>query len=480
MAKKRKKKKVKKSKKKPVKSRKLLHPFRKKAIHRRARKIKSPKHLSTKLSNQVQRTRIRVVGIGGGGSSIVSEIASKVKKVDFIAANTDLQALKETAKEARSFPFGQHLTHGLGCGMDSKVGKIAAQNEKQKISKLFKGVDLAILVSCLGGGTGSGAAPEFAKIARDLGVITFGIFTLPFKFEGLKRSQLARASLEKLTPNLNAVSIIPNQNIFQIIDKGTPIKAAFSAVNKRLSENLCGFCEMIYLPGLINIDFADLKAILEGRGKLAYLNATRAEGSNRVDEVLKGVLRSPLNQYSIQGAEKILFGITASQELGMKEVEQISKTISDFNRKAKIIFGISQDSNYRDKIRVTLLAVGCEKKQKPTPKSKPKPKPKPEPEPKSLPPPKPKRKLKPKPKKPKPKKPKPKKPKPKRKLKPKPKKPKPKKVAEEKKSEEVNPEAENLIRRNALDLKKAAQKTEQDLLDQEKKWDIPAFLRKHA
>jgi len=428
---------------------------------KKVKKAKKPAKKTRKTlegQDSIHRTRMRVMGIGGGGSSIVSEIAPQVQKVDFVVANTDLQALRQAARTMKTFHFGQQLTRSLGCGMDPKIGQKAAKEAKPQISKLFKGVDLCIIVVSLGGGTGSGAAPEFARIARDLKIMTFGIFTLPFKFEGAKKIQIARSSLKKLMPNLNALAIIPNENIFQIVDKKTPIKEAFSTINKRLAANLRGLCEMVYLPGLINIDFADLRTILDGRGKLAYLNSSSAQGGNRTEEALAQVLRSPLNEYNIQGAEKIIFNITASQDLGMREVEQISQAISNFNRRAKIIFGVSQDNSYRDKIRITLLALGCGKNSKPKTRSKPElapePEPEPEPEPKPEPQPKPEKKNK------------------KKKLK----KTNSSSVPIVIKKEEAPDKA--LTRRNALDLKKAAEESEEEILAQEKKWDIPAFLRR--
>lgn len=397
-----------------------------------------------KADEMVHQTRMKIIGIGGGGGSIVSEIVSQIQKVDFVAANTDFQALRQVSRGVKLFHFGQNITHGLGCGMDVKIGQKAAREEKEKIVRLFKNVDLAVIVASLGGGTGSGAAPEFARIAKELGVITLGIFTTPFKFEGGKRIQVAKNSLERLVPFLNTLTIIPNENIFKIIDKQTSIKGAFSAINKRLADNLRGIIEMVYLSGLINIDFADLKTILEGRGKLAYLNSALAQGANRAEEVVKEVLKSPLNEYGIEGAEKIIFNITASMELKMQEVEKISRPISDFNRRAKIIFGVSQSSDYKDKIRLTLLAVGCgkepkeqKKKKEPLPPANSEPSPqakskaKPQTKPKS-------------------------KPKPKIKIKP---------IADH-------------SRRNALELKKATEKDQDNLLSQESQWDIPAFLRK--
>ncbi len=469
------------------KKRKTKKAPRKKKRIRKAKKVrrKVKKQAKTLESQElVHRTHIRVIGIGGGGSSIVSEIAPQVQRVDFVVANTDIQALKQASRSAKRLHFGQNLTHGLGCGMDARLGQKTAREAKNRIAKLFQGIDLCILVSCLGGGTGSGATPEFAKIARDMGVKTFGIFTLPFKFEGGKKAQVAKNSLKKITPNLNALSVIPNENIFQIIDKKTPLKQAFSAVNKRLAENLRGLCEMIYLPGLINIDFADLKAMLEGRGKLAYLNSATCQGPDHVEEAAKQVLKSPLSEYSIQGAEKIIFNMTANQDLGMKEVEYISQTISNFNRRAKIIFGVSQNSNYRNKIRIALLAVGCgkEPKPKPKPRLKPKPRSKSKPRRRVKSKPRPKRKHRPKPK-----------PRPQPKPKKKRKKPVPIKAPVVKKKKRKKPKPvpvfipvkvkketpnKTLTRKNALDLRKETEKAEEEILEQEKKWDIPAFLRK--
>lgn len=309
-----------------------------------------------------KRIKMQVIGVGGGGSSIVSEIASKLEKVKFLAANTDLQALKKMARGVGRFQFGQNLTHGLGTGMDPELGERAALAEMEKIKKIFQKQDFSILVSCLGGGTGSGATPIFAKVAKDLKNYTLGIFTLPFLFEGQKRMDIAFQSLEKIKPNLNAFVLVPNERVFQIIDQKTPIKEAFSAINKILAENLEGLIEMLFSPGLINIDFADLKTILAGRGKLAFLNTILCQGENRAETAAKKILENPLSEYSIPGAEKILFNISGSKDLTMNEVEKISKTISDFNKRAKIIFGISQNEKYKDAIKVTLLAIGCREK----------------------------------------------------------------------------------------------------------------------
>jgi len=239
----------------------------------------------------IKKTKIRVIGIGGGAGNIVSEIASRIKGASFVVANTDLQALRSASRKAQRFQFGKELTQGLGTGMSVELGEMAAQNEKEKIKKILEDQDLLIIVACLGGGTASGAAPIFAKISKNLGNLTLGIFTLPFKFEGEKKMEIARASLEKIKPKLNALSVIPNERIFQIIDKKTPLKQALSAINKSLAESLEGLIETIYQPGLINIDFADLKTILEGQGRLAYLNTVKVQKKgDSVQEVIKKVL----------------------------------------------------------------------------------------------------------------------------------------------------------------------------------------------
>ncbi len=308
----------------------------------------------------VKKTKIRIIGIGGGGGNIVSEIASKVKRISFVAANTDSQALKIIPKNVLPFQFGEFFTQGLGTGMNYELAERAALAEKEKIKKLFHGFDFCILVTCLGGGVSSGAGPVFAKIAKNSGTATLGVFTLPFKFEGEKKQEIAWQSLQKLKPHLNTIAILPNDKIFQIIEKNTPLKEAFSAINKNLAESLAGLIETIYLPGLINIDFADLKTILQGYGKIAYLNSVEGQGNEQVLKTLEKALNSPLYPYSIRGAKRILFNITGDKNLSLSEISQISKIISSqvFSG-AKIIFGISQGKKYQNKIKISLLATGC-------------------------------------------------------------------------------------------------------------------------
>ncbi len=315
------------------------------------------------IFDSLYRTRIRVIGIGGGGGNMVSEIAARVQKADFVVANTDLQALKEVPRKVKAFAFGQQLTHGLGCGMKPEIGEQAAGLEKERIKKLFEGQDILIFTACLGGGTSSGAAPVFAELAKEFKSLTIGVFTTPFSFEGERKKQIAQQALEKLRPFLNAYVLIPNERIFQIVEKETPLKEAFSAVNRRLAAALEGLIETISFPGLINIDFADVRATLEGRGKLAYVNSATASGVGKVQEVLHEALFSPLCEYGIERAERMLFNITGDRNLKMQEVAEISKTISDNNPKAKIILGLSCTPRFKEKVRITLFAVGCQEKE---------------------------------------------------------------------------------------------------------------------
>ncbi len=340
---------------------------------KKRKKTKAKKSISHKYSNskkkkvkesdlkKVKKIKVRLVGIGGGGGSIVSEIAQRVKGASFFAANTDYKALERLPKKVKKFYFGQELTHGLGTGMNPEIGEEAAKNEKEKIKKILEGQDFIILIACLGGGVGSGSAPVFAKISKDLGNLTYGIFTLPFKFEGEKKMEIAKNSLEELRTKLNALSVIPNERIFKIIEKTAPLKKALSAINKTLSESIQSLIGIIYNPGLINIDFADFKTIFEGRGRLTYLNSMEI-GKGEEDEAFESIINSSLYPYSIDGAKGVLFNISGQKDLSLLQVNHISDIISKrVYKEAKIIFGISK-SKKGSKIKVSLLATGCKQK----------------------------------------------------------------------------------------------------------------------
>jgi len=341
---------------------------KKKRVRLARKKSLAKKKAFSKSQGEIYQPKIGVIGIGGGGGSIVGEIARSISKkriphssrVKFIVANVDNQAIKAAPRQAGAFYFGQKTTYGLGCGMNAALGRVSAVKEKKRIETLLKKYDLCILVTCLGGGAGSGAAPIFAEISKNLGILTMGICTLPFIFEGKERSKIAKESLGKMKDNLNAFVIVPNQRIFKIIDQKTPIQKSLSAMNNVLAKSLEGLIETLYSPGLINLDFSDFRAILNQESSLAYLHSQEFSGLNRADKAVEAVLKNPLINYDITGVERMLFNIAGAKDMKMSEIENISKRISDFNPQAKIIFGVSQDNHYRNKIKITLLAVGCE------------------------------------------------------------------------------------------------------------------------
>lgn len=427
--------------------------------------------------NEVKKTKIKVIGLGGGGNSIVSEIADKISKANFTVADTDAKSLRGCSKKLSRFQFGQSLTGGMGTGMNPQMGREVATAEKEKIKKLCQGQDLCILVASLGGGTASGAVSAFAKASKDSGNLTYGIFTLPFSFEGERKMEIATEALKEAKSYFNAITIIPNERVFQIIDKETPLKEALSAVNKFLSANLQGLIETIYEPGLINIDFADFRTIMEGLGKIAYLNAETVElkkkGENRLGEdeaveaIISKTLNSPLYPYTIKGAKGILLNIIGEKNLSLSGVNRVSKAISEIvDRDAKIIFGVSQNKKYSSSIKTVLLATGCDKDVKmPTPEQTAE-KSQEDGEKKEL----VRKSLTTSQKKPVKKA---------KKLK--------KKESQNKKTNTVKkdipvslPVKRDKVRKNALQVKKEVEEMEKEILEKEKYWEVPAFLRKKA
>ena len=321
------------------------------------KKVSKKAEVSEFPAESLFKARIKVIGIGGGGGSIVSEIGRSLEKANFVVADTDIRALKKKSG-IKYFWFGQELTHGLGTGVNVDLAKQAAESAKGKLSGIFKDQDIIIFIASLGGGLGSGATQVFAEAAREFGGITFGIFTMPFKFEGKNKLRIAQNALKTLKQSLNVSLVIPNEKIFKIIDANTPITDAFSTVNKSLIESLESLIDLIYNPGIINIDFADLRTILRGRGNTAFLNTVEESGKDRAEKLCQKVLVNPLLQNSSFDAEKILFNIAGSDNLSMFEVEKISSHISNLNPKAKIIFGISKSAKLKNKIKTTVLMTG--------------------------------------------------------------------------------------------------------------------------
>jgi cell division protein FtsZ len=444
-----------------------------------------------KIDNgKVYYPKISIIGIGGGGGSIVSEIAKKISKtkiphldkIKFIVANVDIQAIKQIPKQAKTFYFGKDFTMGLGCGMRPEIGEKSALKEKNRIAKLLQNNDICIFVSSLGGGTGSGASPVFAEIAKELGIKTFGMFTQPFSFEGQERKKIASNSLKNLKAKLDTYTIMPNQRIFKIVNKNTPVDRSLSSMNDMLVSMLEGLIETLYLPGLINLDFSDFKSVIESEKSLTYLHSEIFKGKDRSEKALKAIFNNPLISYNTNEADRILFNISGGKDLKMSEVAKICEKIGNINSKARIIFGIGQDNKYKNKIRITLMAVGCEKEIKKKPKKKmPNPEKKEERKEEKKEEKQEKIKIEKKPvekseeklvkkiaEKTKPKG-KEKKTKSKKQIL------KKKKIKKIKISPKIN--TKETIRHNALDLHKKAEEDMQKMIEEENKWDVPAFIR---
>lgn len=304
-----------------------------------------------------RKIKIRVVGIGGGGVSIISEMAPHLKQASFVAADTDSKVFQKLKSRARPFQFGSKTVKGVGTGMDAELAQRLALEEKAQLARIFQDQDISILISCLGGGVGSGASPVFAEAARAQKNITLGIFTLPFHFEGERKMNMAKRVIDKLGQNLSGVVVIPNEKIFQFIDKRTPLKKALSTLNQMFTKWLVEWIEIILKPGLINIDFADLRTILQGQGARLFLGQAMAQGPNRAEEVLKNIFNQSLYEGPPKTVKRILFNISGGKDLGIKEVEVLSQAIFRLNPRAKIIFGVNQEPKYNGKLKLSVLAV---------------------------------------------------------------------------------------------------------------------------
>ena len=329
----------------------------KKAAIVKVKKAKKANGKVTLENNNFFKPRIKVIGIGGGGGSIVSDMGKSLSKATFMVADTDLRSLKKKGK-IKYFVFGQEFTHGLGTGSNVELSKQAAESVKERIEEVVKDQDIVVLVASLGGGVGSGAAQVFAKIAKNYNVMTLGIFLLPFKFEGQDKQKIARESLKHLKNQLNVSLVIPNERIFKVIAEDTMITEAFSMVNKNLIQSLESLIDLIHNPGLINIDFADLKTVLGGKGNGAFLNTVEESGKDRAEKVAKNILLNPLIQNTGFAYERILLNIAGSKNLSMLEVSKISMAVSNLAPAAKIIFGISKENSLHNKIKTTLLTTG--------------------------------------------------------------------------------------------------------------------------
>ncbi|WP_017811789.1 MULTISPECIES: cell division protein FtsZ [Paenibacillus] len=306
--------------------------------------------------------QIKVIGVGGGGSNAVNRmIENGVQGVEFITVNTDAQAL-HLAKSEHKLQIGDKLTRGLGAGANPDVGKKAAEESRDLISNTLKGADMVFVTAGMGGGTGTGAAPVIAEIARECGALTVGVVTRPFTFEGRKRFSQAELGIEALKEKVDTLIVIPNDRLLEIVDKKTPMLEAFREADNVLRQAVQGISDLIAVPGLINLDFADVKTIMTERGS-ALMGIGEATGENRAAEAARKAIMSPLLETSIEGARGVIMNITGGNNLSLYEVNEAAEiVISASDPEVNMIFGAIIDENLKEEIKVTVIATGFEHK----------------------------------------------------------------------------------------------------------------------
>ncbi len=309
--------------------------------------------------------KIKVVGVGGaGGAALNRMLSSKVRGIEFIAVNTDAQALNQSLAH-RKIQIGVNTSRGLGAGMDPDIGARSAEESEAEIAKHLAGADMVFLTCGLGGGTGTGSMPFIAELAREAGALTVAVVTKPFSFEGAKRREIAESGLDQLTDRVDTIITIPNDRLLQIIDKRTPLLEAFSIVDEVLKQGVLGISDIITVPGLINVDFADVKAIMGNSGS-ALMGIGQASGENRALEAAKAAIDSPLLDLSIEGAKGILFTISGGPDLSMHEVQEAADVIiASADPSAKIIFGTTVDESLGDEVKITVIATGFKNLREP-------------------------------------------------------------------------------------------------------------------
>jgi cell division protein FtsZ len=307
---------------------------------------------------------IKVIGVGGGGSNAVNRmIRAEMMGVEFIAVNTDAQALLQS-DAPHKIRIGDKMTRGLGAGADPTVGQRAAEEDSEKIYEALKDADMIFITAGMGGGTGSGAAPVIAEIAKDLGALTVGVITKPFSFEGVRRKLVAEQYSELLKEKTDTLITIPNDRLREVVDKKTSILDAFRVVDDVLRQGVQGISDLITVPGLINLDFADVKTIMRDAGS-SMMGIGTATGENRAVEAARAAVMSPLLEVNIQGARGILFNVTGGSDLGLFEVNEAAEVIKEAaDPEANIIFGTVIDDRMRDEVKVTVIATGFDATRK--------------------------------------------------------------------------------------------------------------------
>ncbi|MFP7300235.1 cell division protein FtsZ [Neobacillus niacini] len=308
---------------------------------------------------------IKVIGVGGGGNNAVNRmIEDGVGGVEFIAVNTDAQAIKQS-RAAIKMQIGSSLTRGLGAGANPEIGRKAVEESKNQIEEVLSGADMVFVTAGMGGGTGTGAAPAIARIARKLGALTIGVVTRPFKFEGFKRAKNAESGISAMREAVDTLIIIPNDRLLEIVDKKTPMVEAFREADNVLRQGVQGISDLIAVPGLINLDFADVKTVMSHKGT-ALMGIGVATGSNRAAEAAEKALNSPLLETSINGAHGVIMNITGGNNLSLFEVQEAAEIVaSASNEELNMIFGSVINENLTDEIIVTVIATGFTEKENP-------------------------------------------------------------------------------------------------------------------
>jgi len=303
--------------------------------------------------------RIKVIGVGGGGGNAVSRMVQcKIQGVDFAAVNADAQDLDQCAAQEKLL-IGKNLTRGLGAGMNPEIGHQAAEENRDEVHEIVKGADMVFVTCGLGGGVGSGASKTIAEAARDSGALTVGVVTKPFTFEGSQRMAIAENALKDLRGSVDTLITIPNDKILQAVDKKTSLIDAFSVVDDVLRQGVQGIAELITVPGVVNVDFADIKAIMQDAGS-ALMGIGRAAGENRAIEAAKAAINSPLLELSIDGAKGVLFNVCGGPDMSMNEINEAASVITEsIDPEAKVIFGAVIDNAIKKgQVKITVVATG--------------------------------------------------------------------------------------------------------------------------
>ena len=317
---------------------------------------------------EIVGANMKVVGVGGGGNNALDRmIEDGLSGVEFIAVNTDRQVLfgENASKADGKIQIGEKLTKGLGAGANPEIGQKAAEESRDEIKQSLADANMVFVTAGMGGGTGTGAAPTVASIAKEMGLLTVGVVTKPFAFEGKQRMERAEKGIEVLKDCVDALVVIPNNKLLDICDRKTSMKDAFKMADKILSQGVKGISDLITSPGYINLDFADISSVMRNTG-VAHMGIGRASGDNRAEEAVKDAIYSPLLETTIDGAKKVVLNVAGSSDLGLMEIEQASELVHQLvDPDANIIFGTSIDESLGDEIVITVVATGFEDSKAP-------------------------------------------------------------------------------------------------------------------